>query len=50
MSSSDERQHGLAVCDDCESVQPVEVRSGGEIRSIGNPNCNCGNNNFRLLE
>lgn len=50
MSRSDDKRHGLAVCEDCDSVQPVEVRSNGELYTVGNPNCHCGNNNFRLLE
>lgn len=50
MASSDDSRHGLAVCEDCESVQPVEVEPGGDIRTVGNPSCRCGSNEFRLLE
>jgi hypothetical protein len=50
MASSDEARHGLAVCEDCESVQPVEVGPGGEIRTVGNPKCRCGANAFRVLD
>ncbi|QLD87546.1 hypothetical protein HWV07_00245 [Natronomonas salina] len=50
MASSDDPRHGLAVCEECESVQPVEVDPSGEIRTVGNPSCRCGSNEFRLLE
>lgn len=50
MSSSDDPRHGLAVCEECQSVQPVEVGPDGAIRTVGNPNCRCGSNEFRLLE
>lgn len=50
MAGSDDPKHGLAVCEDCQSVQPVEVRPAGDIRAVGNPNCRCGNNEFRLLD
>lgn len=46
----DDPRHGLAVCEDCQSVQPVEVDAAGEIRTVGNPTCRCGNNEFRLLD
>ena len=46
----DDPKHGLAVCEDCQSVQPVEVAQGGEIRTVGNPNCRCGNNEFKLID
>lgn len=50
MASSDKEEHGLAVCEDCQSVQPVEVGPGGDLRTVGNPNCKCGRNEFRLLD
>lgn len=50
MASSEETTHGLAMCEDCESVQPVEITPDGGILARGNPSCECGNNNFRLLE
>lgn len=50
MASSEEARHGLAVCEDCDSVQPVEVRPDEGIRAMGNPTCECGNNHFRLIE
>jgi len=50
MASSDDPRYGLAVCEDCESVQPVQVAPGGTLQTVGNPNCECGNNEFRLLE
>lgn len=50
MASSDETRHGLAVCDACEAVQPVVIRPGEGLRALGNPNCRCGKNEFRLLD
>jgi hypothetical protein len=49
-ADGDDPRHGLAVCQDCQSVQPVEVDADGEIRTVGNPNCGCGSNEFRLIE
>ncbi|WP_336135714.1 hypothetical protein [Natronomonas amylolytica] len=50
MSSSDEPRCSIAVCADCETVRPVEIRAGGEIRALGNSNCTCGTNAFELVE
>lgn len=50
MSSSDEPQRGIAVCDDCETIRPVEIQAGGEVRPLGDSTCTCGKNDFRVLE
>jgi hypothetical protein len=50
MSSSDEVQRGIAVCADCETIRPVEILAGGEVRALGDSNCSCGENDFELLE
>ncbi|WP_254837912.1 hypothetical protein [Natronomonas marina] len=50
MSSSEEVRHGIAVCENCDAIQPVEVRPDGELEAMGNPNCRCGSNQFRLVE
>ena len=50
MSKTEKVNHGIAVCEDCEAIQPVEVRSGGDIRAMGNPTCECGSNRFSLVE
>jgi hypothetical protein len=50
MAGSEETTHGLAMCEDCGSVQPVEITPDEGILARGNPSCECGNNNFRLLE
>lgn len=49
MASSEDVRHGLAVCEDCQSVQPVAVMPDDQLQTVGNPNCRCGNNSFRLL-
>lgn len=49
MSSSDEAKRGIAVCDDCEAIRPVEIRADDEFRALGDGECNCGSNRFRLL-
>ena len=50
MSKTEEVNHGIAVCEDCEAIQPVEVHPDGDIRTMGNPTCECGGNRFSLLE
>jgi hypothetical protein len=50
MSSSKEVRHGIAKCEDCETIQPVEVRPDEELAALGNPNCECGGNAFRLMD
>ena len=50
MSETEEASHGIAVCEDCEAIQPVEVRPDGDIRAMGNPTCECGSNRFSLVE
>lgn len=50
MSSSKEVRHGIAKCEDCDTIQPVEVGPDDELRAMGNPNCECGSNAFRLME
>lgn len=50
MSGTSEVRHGIAVCEECETIQPVEVRPDDEIRAMGNPVCECGSNEFRLME
>jgi hypothetical protein len=50
MSSTDESRHGIGICENCDSIQPVEVRPGGSVHAVGNPNCQCGSNEFRLVE
>jgi hypothetical protein len=50
MSSSDEPRRGIAVCADCETIRPVEIRAGDEIRALGDSNCTCGTNAFELIE
>ena len=50
MASSKEVRHGIAVCEDCETIQPVKLRPDDGIRATGNPNCECGKNEFRLVE
>ena len=49
-AENDGPRHGLAICENCRSVQPVEVDAAGEIRTVGNPNCRCGDNEFRLVD
>lgn len=49
MSSSKEVRHGIAKCRDCETIQPVEVGPDEELATLGNPNCQCGKNEFRLI-
>ena len=50
MSKTEEVSHGIAVCEDCDAIQPVEVRPDGDIRAMGNPTCECGSNRFSLVE
>ena len=50
MSSSRDVRHGIAKCQNCETIQPVEVRGNDELAALGNPNCECGSNEFRLME
>ena len=50
LPGGDDSKHGLAVCAECQSVQPVEVSSGGEIQTVGNPTCRCGRNEFELID
>jgi hypothetical protein len=50
MSSSNESRSGIAVCEDCGTIRPVEIRAGGKVRALGDSNCTCGKNDFRVLE
>ena len=50
MSRTEEVNHGIAVCEDCGAIQPVEVHPDGDIRTMGNPICECGSNRFSLVE
>ena len=50
MPSTEEARHGVGVCEDCGTIQPVEVRPDDGIRATGNPVCECGSNRFSLVE
>jgi hypothetical protein len=50
MSSSKEVRHGIAKCEECGTIQPVEVRPNDELAALGNPTCECGSNEFHLME
>jgi hypothetical protein len=50
MSKSEEVRHGIARCENCETIQPVEVRAEEDLSALGNPTCECGTNAFRLME
>jgi hypothetical protein len=50
MSKTEEVSHGIAVCEGCGAIQPVEVHPDGDIRAVGNPTCECGGNRFSLVE
>jgi len=50
MSSSKEVRHGIGKCQQCETIQPVEVRPDEGLAAFGNPNCACGSNEFELVE
>jgi len=39
MPSTEEARHGVGVCEDCGTIQPVEVRPDDGIRATGNPVC-----------
>jgi len=50
MATGEKVQHGIAVCNNCGTIQPVEVRPEEGIRAMGNPACECGDNDFRMVE
>ena len=50
MSKTEEVSHGIAVCEGCGAIQPVEVHPDDDIRAVGNPTCECGGNRFSLVE
>jgi hypothetical protein len=50
MSKCEEVRHGIARCENCGTIQPVEVRAEEDLSALGNPNCECGSNAFRLIE
>ena len=50
MPSTEEASYGVGVCEDCGTIQPVEVRPDDGIRATGNPVCECGSNRFSLVE
>ena len=50
MQKCEEVRHGIARCENCGTIQPVEVRAEEDLSALGNPNCECGSNAFRLIE
>ena len=50
MSKLEEVRHGIARCEHCGAIQPVEVRPDEDLSTLGNPTCECGSNAFRLIE
>ena len=50
MSSGKKLRHGVGVCKDCGAIRPVTVSPEHGIRTKGDPNCQCGNNRFRLID
>jgi Fe2+ or Zn2+ uptake regulation protein len=50
MATGEKVQHGIAVCNNCGTIQPVEVCPEEGIRAMGNPACECGDNDFRMVE
>ena len=50
MSKCEKVRHGIARCEHCGAIQPVEVRPDEDLSALGNPTCECGSNAFRLIE
>lgn len=50
MASVNEGQRGVAMCENCGAICPVEIGPDETLRLIGRVNCFCGDREFQLLE